>query len=745
MRRADFITLLEPLDGSATAKRIYRDEHGLQSEPARPATRWFRAVECSVQDLPSLQRILDRVSLESASVFAVRGKIRADADPGRMRRAHVNAPTLDAAAHHWLALDLDSFLPEVSDFASDVGKYAHMARAALPECFADAAAWYQATGSAGVKPGVRLRLVFWLDRPLGDSELKSWADTWTLQVDRALFTPSQPHYLAAPILDGVPDPVPPGERTGTLQGGTVHVPAWAEPSTSSSPHDELAKAARAMARAEDGDRRNTLNRLVFALAVAHGPLLPLAAVETKLVAATVKRGAGDAQPWPKEEIELTIRSAHRDGLAKYDSARAGWRAKLVLDKNSNPRATAGNAYTILEFSEPFVNALRWNERGLEPEWVKPPPWDPQSQARPVTDEDFVHGVTWFQTAWAMDTPRQWVKDGLITAARMRPYDPIQDYLKSLPVWDRTERIPDFFIRHFGCADTELTRAQTSVWFVQAVRRAFATLDRLVQADYLIVLTGRQGIRKSTVLQALCPLPAFFRDSLSDLSSKEARLEITRSWIVELSELTQSKADQNTFKLFVTSQADKFRAPYATAVQDHPRRAVLIGSTNEHEFLTDPTGNRRFWPLVCVRRASLDSVRAERDQLWSEAVVRAERGEPSYLSDRLEAQAERVQAEHREESPAVALVQDLLARPASMAGHAWEDWQLGPGKRVLYPRLLDVIRGLGWDPSQAGHKRQVLQALRELGWASEVRRLGGAIRRVWTAPENWYQEETARAN
>jgi hypothetical protein len=60
-----------------------------------------------------------------------------------------------------------------------------------PPEFQNVSTWWQMTNSAGIKPGIRLRLWFWLDRPVTDDEAKRWLAY--APVDQALYSPVQVH------------------------------------------------------------------------------------------------------------------------------------------------------------------------------------------------------------------------------------------------------------------------------------------------------------------------------------------------------------------------------------------------------------------------------------------------------------------------------------------------------------------------------------------------------------------------
>jgi hypothetical protein len=83
------------------------------------------------------------------------------------------------------------------------------------------------------------------------------------------------------------------------------------------------------------------------------------------------------------------------------------------------------------------------------------------------------------------------------------------------------------------------------------------------------------------------------------------------------------------KLFVSSPEDRFRATFDRRTAKYPRQVVFIGTTNEAHYLTDTTGNRRFWPVRVTRPPDLDYLRANLEQLLAEAVHRVDAGERFY--------------------------------------------------------------------------------------------------------------------
>lgn len=227
-----------------------------------------------------------------------------------------------------------------------------------------------------------------------------------------------------------------------------------------------------------------------------------------------------------------------------------------------------------------------------------------------------------------------VKQVLQSLCKKNPYNPVEDYLNSLPEWDKTPRVDSWLTDYFGVDNTELNRAISRIILVAAVRRVRAPGCKF---DEMLILEGAQGDGKSMLLGALMPEPSWFNDHLTlDKGPKEFMEDTCGHWIIECSELvSMRRAQVEQLKAILSRQVDRARMAYARSRSDRPRMFIIVGSTNQENYLVDDTGNRRFWPMKtsgCLWKR-VPRLKAIRDQLWAEASELEAAGESIRLHPR----------------------------------------------------------------------------------------------------------------
>ena len=163
------------------------------------------------------------------------------------------------------------------------------------------------------------------------------------------------------------------------------------------------------------------------------------------------------------------------------------------------------------------------------------------------------------------------------------------------------------------------------WLVAVVANAMD--DRECRNHTCLVLTGEQGKFKTTFLDLLCP-PALHGYSYTGKiypQEKDTLTYIGQNLIVNIDDQLKAlnKRDENELKNLITCPMVKYRMPYDKYVEEHPHLASFVASVNGNDFLTDPTGSRRFLPFEVLsidieraKRISIDSVYAESKALLS---------------------------------------------------------------------------------------------------------------------------------
>jgi hypothetical protein len=249
--------------------------------------------------------------------------------------------------------------------------------------------------------------------------------------------------------------------------------------------------------------------------------------------------------------------------------------------------------------------------------------------KPV-DDAIVTGLT---GELERDVRRPWsqnhIRSALIDVGHANEYSSLTDWLDSLK-WDQTYRLNTFFNEAYDIPYTLYNGECARVLFLSAVARAY---QPGCQADVMVVLISDQGLYKSTGLAALCPFSEWFAEDLGgDLMDRKATGEcLEGKWLVECGEISRiNRATLEDVKSFVSRRVDRYRPAYGHIAQDFPRCCVFIGTTNNRQPLQD-VQNRRFMPLH-VKQGDVLWIKANRDQIWAEAVVRYRKGEKWWVTD-----------------------------------------------------------------------------------------------------------------
>lgn len=287
---------------------------------------------------------------------------------------------------------------------------------------------------------------------------------------------------------------------------------------------------------------------------------------------------------------------------------------LLRTGNGTPRDCRENVLYCLRHDPELAGLARTNrftelmERSREAPWgTTAGEWDDQ--------DDLMLGEYLARTYGLVLKNKVTLSDGVRMAAREAEYNPVIDLIKSEP-WDGTERLDHWTEDVLGVAPTPYSSLVGRLFVMGMVARVMRPGCKF---DYMLILKGPQGAKKSTVFHTLAQ--PWFTDNAIRMGDKDSLLAMQSVWIAESSELeSMNKADANATKQFLSSSEDLFRPPYGQRMLRRPRHAVIGGTTNADTFLRDVTGDRRFWPLEVgeIDIAVLESMRL---QLFAEALAR----------------------------------------------------------------------------------------------------------------------------
>ena len=249
------------------------------------------------------------------------------------------------------------------------------------------------------------------------------------------------------------------------------------------------------------------------------------------------------------------------------------------------------------------------------------------------------------------------------------YDPMNEYLDSLPKWDGKDRV-EALARRIPTSYGEWPelfhlwmRSMVAMWMGKG---------QLTGNSLVPLLIGRQGCGKSSFCRILLPLHLrdYYNDRINFKNETDLNLGLTSFGLINLDEFDKITQRQQIVLKYLVSTADlKYRPPYGKAYSEHRRFASFIGTTNEMMPLTDPSGARRF---VCVMVEGDVDFRTPVDysQLYAQLLSEIQSGERYWPTREQEQQLIQRNMSYQQVSGLGEMLMSILQRPNSEEEGKW---------------------------------------------------------------------------
>ena len=315
---------------------------------------------------------------------------------------------------------------------------------------------------------------------------------------------------------------------------------------------------------------------------------------------------------------------------KRENAKRNSKIKLDFDGNGKPLSTVDNFVQVLE-NDPKFSGIRFNLLTYSPEKTV------DGEAVRWTDADDADTRHYIEKKYHFHNAQK-CDDALRIVFRSHEYHPIKNIIDSLK-WDGQSRICDFLHKWTKCEDSPYTREVSRLIFAGGINRLYNSGCKF---DDMPVLIGtKQGEGKSTLVRWLAMKDDYFTE-VTEIEGQKGMEAVEGAWICEMGELLAlTKAREiEAVKSYLTRLSDRYRRPFDRRVTDHKRQCIFIGTTNKEQFLTDKTGNRRFYPVKVYQSGyelfdRKDEIQEYIRQCWAEAKVLFDKGElPQYANREL---------------------------------------------------------------------------------------------------------------
>jgi predicted P-loop ATPase len=200
--------------------------------------------------------------------------------------------------------------------------------------------------------------------------------------------------------------------------------------------------------------------------------------------------------------------------------------------------------------------------------------------------------------------------------------PIKNYFRQLPRFAPDEnRYILQLAETVTTSNPEKWNEYLTKWLMGVAANALEDVG--CQNHTCLVLTGEQGGFKTTWLDHLCPqsLKSYLFTGKIDPQNKDVLTMIAEYLLINIDDQLKAlnKRDENELKNLITTPAVKYRRPYDVYIEEYPHLASFMASVNGNDFLTDPTGSRRFLPFEVINIDITAAKLINMDNVFSEVM------------------------------------------------------------------------------------------------------------------------------
>lgn len=255
--------------------------------------------------------------------------------------------------------------------------------------------------------------------------------------------------------------------------------------------------------------------------------------------------------------------------------------------------TLDNLKKILNGDSKLKGAIQYNSFTYEIDVTKPLKLNGRILDGVIDDLIIREIRVYIATKYKIDYKKTDIADMLEVVAGEHSYNPLKDFLEECESEYKelvNQRDPFDILRYYlNIKDDEYNRIIIDLFFRGAIAKVF---NPSIKFDFVLDLTGRQGVGKTQFFEGLFTHKYF--TTVETFTDKDDKARMVRNWCVFDDEMVASKkASFSELKKFITETKLEYRPPYASSDRRLPKSFIIVRATNDHDYLNDLTGERRF--------------------------------------------------------------------------------------------------------------------------------------------------------